>query len=51
MKELLVSLLGQPEGTSVDAVVPSILVAAVVLVVVSLATRPRGEAPEGPQPA
>ena len=45
------SLLGQPEGTSVDAVVPSILVAAVVLVVVSLATRPRDEAPEGPQPA
>lgn len=33
--------LGQPEGTSVDAVLPATLVAATMLVVVSLCTRPR----------
>lgn len=33
--------IGAPEGTRVDAVIPSILVAAVVLIGVSLVTRPR----------
>ena len=33
--------IGAPEGTRVDAVIPSILVAAAVLVGVSLVTRPR----------
>jgi len=37
--------LGQPAGTSIDAVVPSILVAVLVLVTVSLAGRPRAAQP------
>ena len=36
--------LGQPEGSSVGAVVPSVLVACVALVGVSLVTRPKATA-------
>lgn len=37
--------LGQPEGTSVGAVIPATIVAATMLVVVSLCTRPRASSP------
>jgi len=48
--EWAAQLLGQPEGTKVDAVVPAIIVAAVALVGVSLMTRPRVRGEGSTQP-
>jgi len=41
MSAVAANWMGLPEGTAVGAVVPAVLVSAVVLVAVSLVTRPR----------